>query len=126
MDYKASLKKSATETAAPIKTNIAQEFVAWMVKNDYTLKDLFPGADLKTVSQIPFGDFQKEIKYKNFKSSDEMELLRSLDKTKSNKSIDITYLKELLTKAQSKVKTNTSNVLLNFPPKVKAILDKIE
>jgi hypothetical protein len=35
-----------------------------MIKNEYTLKDLFPGADLKTVKQIPFGDFQKEIKYK--------------------------------------------------------------
>jgi hypothetical protein len=55
-----------------------------------------------------------------------MELLRSLDKTKSNKSIDVEFLKELLTKAQSKVKTNFGNQLLNFPPKVKAILDKIE
>jgi spore coat protein CotF len=105
---------------------ITQEFIAWMIKNDYLLKDIFPGADFNTLKQIQFGDFQKEIKYKKFKSSDEMELLRSLDKTKSNKSVDVAYLKDLLTKAKSKVKVNTGTMLSNFPPKVKAILDKIE
>ena len=44
MDYKENLKKGALADGK--KVNILQEFLSWMVKMDYTLKDLFPGADL--------------------------------------------------------------------------------
>lgn len=122
MNYKESLKKDFK--AEGTKTNVTQEFVSWMTKNDYALKDLFPGTDLAKVKLIPFADFQKELKYKNFKSSDETELLMSLDKQKTKKGIDVLYLKDLLTKSQAKVKPNASNA--NLPPKVKQILDKIQ
>jgi hypothetical protein len=52
IDYKDKLKKEVLvdgKKKAPL-----QEFLQWMVKHDYGLKDLFPGADIATLKEIPF------------------------------------------------------------------------